>query len=170
MVLFQLSRKRHLNDGSPDITKRLRVIKSMKEVVYKDAQNNIEKAQAHQKKNYDVRHSVPMFAKGDLVLWKNMANTHRMGGKLDPKWLGPYKVEEITDKGLYRLQCQKSGRILKQVISSLQLKPYVERLAQLASSLAYAILNEQHSNCYFYYRMKQGLAKNRQFVSRIKEV
>ena len=112
---------------------------------WEDAQKNIEKAQSHQKKNYDLRHAVPMFAKGDLVLRKNMVNTHRMGGKLDPKWLGPYKVVEITNKGLYRLQCCKSDKMLKQAISSLQLKPYIERLAQTASGLAYVLLYKQ---CY----------------------
>ena len=131
---LQSCRKRHLDDDSPDVTKRLRAIKGMKEVVYKEAQHNIEKAQARQKKNYDLRHAVPTFAKGDLVLRKNMVNTHRMGGKLDPKWIGPYKVEEVTDKGLYRLQCQRNKKILKQAISSLQLKPYIQRLAQQAST------------------------------------
>lgn len=128
----------------------------MKEVVYRDAKKNIEKAQSHQKKNYDLRHSIPMFAKGDLVLRKNMVNTHRMGGKLDPKWFGPYKVVEITDKGLYRLQCHKSGKMLKQAISSLQLKPYIERLAQMASSLAYVLVYKQYSK----FNLLQGEAED----------
>lgn len=112
----------------------------MKEVVYKDAQRNIQKAQSHQKKNYDLRHAVPMFAKGDLVLRKNMVNKHRMGGKLDPKWLGPYRVVEITKKGLYKLQCHKSNKMLKQAFPSLQLKQYIERLAQTVSSFAYVLV------------------------------
>ena len=56
-----------------------------------------------------------------------MANSHRMGGKMDLKWLGPYHVEEITEKELYRLKCIKSGKLLKQAFSSLQLKAYVDR-------------------------------------------
>ena len=117
----------------------------MKEVVYRDAKKNIEKAQSHQKKNYDLRHAVPMFAKGDLVLRKNMVNRHKMGRKLDPKWFGPYIFVEITGKGLYRLQCHISNKMLKQAISSLQLKPYIERLAQTVSSLAYVLLYKQYS-------------------------
>ena len=84
----------------------------------------IAKAQQHQKKNYDCHLAVPMFKRGNLVLRKNMANTHRMGEKLDAKWLGPYEVQKITEKGLYQLKCTKSGKVLKQVFTSLQLKGY----------------------------------------------
>ena len=56
-----------------------------------------------------------------------MANTHRMGGKLNAKWLDPYEVKEITEKGLYQLKCMKSGKVLKQAFSSLQLKGYSGR-------------------------------------------
>ena len=46
-----------------------------------------------------------------------MANSHRMGRKLDPKWHCPNEVKEITEKGLYQSKCMKSGKVLKQVFS-----------------------------------------------------
>ena len=119
--------ERHSTDDNPQLAKRLKTIKALSEVVYNNAGQNIAKAQAHQKKNYDRRHAVPMFKRGNLVLRRNMANSHRMGGKMDAKWHGPYEVEEITEKGLYRLKCMKSGKVLKQGFSSLQLKAYSSR-------------------------------------------
>ena len=100
----------------------MRSIKALSEVVYKDVDSKIRKAQVGQKKYYDQCHAVSMFKKGDLVLRKNMTNTHRMGKKLDARWLGPYKVEQITEKELHRLKCTRSGKVLKQAFSSLQLK------------------------------------------------
>ena len=111
--------------------------------MYKNAEQNIIKAQAHQKKNYDRRHAVPKFQKGDVVLRKNMANSHRMGGKMDSRWLGPYKVEEITAKELHQLKCVKSGKLLKQAFSSLQLKAYVDRSTSKVMEYYECILNFQ---------------------------
>ena len=70
-----------------------------------------------------VKHHVKFTLK--QVLRKNMTNTHRMGVKLDARWLGPYKVEKITEKELHQLKCTRSGKVLKQAFSSLQLKPYI---------------------------------------------
>ena len=122
-----LLQERLSTDDNSQLAKRLKTIKVLSEVVYNDAGQNIVKAQQHQKKNYDRRHAVPMFKRGNLVLRRNMANAHRMGGKLDAKWLGPYEVQKITEKGLYQLKCMKSGKVLKQTFSSLQLKGYSSR-------------------------------------------
>lgn len=62
---------------------------------------------------------------GTKVLLKNMKNSHRMGGKLDPKWLGPYTVVEKVGKGRYRL-CSKTGDTVKKLYSSCLLKEYFE--------------------------------------------
>ena len=42
------------------------------------------------------------------------------------RWLAPYKTEEITDKELHQFKCVKSRKLLKQALSSLQLKAYVD--------------------------------------------
>lgn len=36
---------------------------------------------------------------GQLVLMKNNKNVHRMGGKLEDKWLGPYEIVSCLNKG-----------------------------------------------------------------------
>ena len=64
-------------------------------------------------------------AVGTNVLLKNMKNSHRMGGKLDSKWDGPYTIEEKLSKGRYRLR-SKQGVVLKKLYSSCLLKEYFE--------------------------------------------
>ena len=56
-----------------------------------------------------------------------MANTHRMGRKLDARWLGPYKVEQITEKELHRLKCTRCGKVPRQSFLLFQLMPYICR-------------------------------------------
>ena len=70
-----------------------------------------------------------------------MANSHRMGGKMDSRWLGPYKIEEITAKELHGLKCVKSGKLLKQAFSSLQLMAYVDRSTSKVMEYYEHILN-----------------------------
>ncbi len=56
-------------------------------------------AQQQQKATYDAKHNTKTNIKvGDEVLVKNMKNAHRMGGKLDIRWTGPYKVIEDAGK------------------------------------------------------------------------
>ena len=93
--------ERRSSDDNLEITKRLRPIKALSDVLYKNAKQNIIKAQTHQEKNYNRRHAVPTFKKGDVVISKNMANSHRLCGKIDSRWLGPYKYEEIIAKELH---------------------------------------------------------------------
>ena len=50
-------------------------------------------AQARQKKAYDKkRHNPDVFKSGSLVLKKDMKQKKRAGGKMDFKWIGPFKV------------------------------------------------------------------------------
>ena len=60
---------------------------------------------------------------GSKVWLKNMSNTHRMGGKLDDVYLGPYTVAEVVDKGCYRLQ-NESGKKLKKLYNGVLLKEH----------------------------------------------
>ena len=54
-----------------------------------------------------------------------MRHNHRMGGKLDVRWNGPYTVVAKLSKGRYRLQSQNGG-VLKKLYSSCLLKEYSE--------------------------------------------
>ena len=60
---------------------------------------------------------------GSCVLLKNMTNSHRMGGKMDCTWKGPYTVHEMVDKGRYQLQ-SKSGKVLKKLYNGVLLKEF----------------------------------------------
>lgn len=47
------------------------------------------------------------------MLLRNSARDGRKGDKLAARWLGPYKIEAVLEKGVYRLSNPTSGRILK---------------------------------------------------------
>eukprot|EP00731_Ephydatia_muelleri_P038643 Em0841g1a len=74
-------------------------------------------------------HPIPVpsksFSSGTMVMLKNMQNSHRMEGKLDKKWLGPYEVVESLSKGRYRLK-SSDGSILKKAYNSFLLKEYLQ--------------------------------------------
>ena len=65
------------------------------------------------KKNFDKKHRGHMELEvGDLCFVDNRVHNHRMGGKLDAKWGGPYTVLEVfPDKNQYRLK-NKHGQEL----------------------------------------------------------
>ena len=107
------------------LAKRVRQLKTFKESVFPEVDRNIKNAQSHQKKNYDKRHEAFSFSIGDEVLKKNMKNKHRMGGKLDVKWLGPYVITRLTEDGNFELRCSKSGTPLKQRVPITHLKKYI---------------------------------------------
>ncbi len=85
------------------------------------AKENIKKAQVKQKKRYDAKHKKPDFNVGDKVWRYNSRKQTRKGGKLEFNWDGPYEIAEQTTRGTYKLK-SKSGKILKQGISSINLK------------------------------------------------
>nr|GEU97666.1 reverse transcriptase domain-containing protein [Tanacetum cinerariifolium] len=51
------------------------------------------------------------FHLGDLVYWSNEASRGEDGGKLGPKWEGPYEITEALGKGAYKLR-DRSGNTL----------------------------------------------------------
>lgn len=61
---------------------------------------NIEKAQARQKKQYEAKHNTnTKITVGDKVLVKLMKNESQKGGKFEPQFTGPYTVAEDIGKG-----------------------------------------------------------------------
>ena len=70
---------------------------------------------------------------GSKVWLKNMANSHRMGGKLDPVYTGPYTVVEIPDKGRYSLQ-RADGTRLKKLYNGVLLKEVLDPADQSDSA------------------------------------
>ena len=67
---------------------------------------HLQHAQEYQKQMYDAEHNtMTTISVWDEVLLKNMKNTHRMGGKLDIRWTGPY---EDIGKMRYKLKWKNS--------------------------------------------------------------
>ena len=71
---------------------------------------NILIAQQKQKEQYDRKHSKPeVYSIGACVWKKNFTRKKRAGGKLDSKWVGPYKITHSMGRGLYRHQESYQG-------------------------------------------------------------
>ena len=63
--------------------------------------------------------------KNDLVFKRNMVNVSRKGGKLDPKWQGPYMILDIDRQRRVLLQDVQTKKILKARCAYDQLKPKI---------------------------------------------
>ena len=84
---------------------------------------NIVAAQARQKEQYDKKHSNPdIFTAGAFVLRKDMKRKKRAGGKMDFKWLGPYRIVKSMEKGLY--QIESTSHPNEKRVHGIHLKPY----------------------------------------------
>ena len=69
-----------------------------------DAADNIKAAYKKQKLDYDRRHMSKTEIKvADIALLKNNKRFDRKGGKFSQKWLSPYIVMNISDKGVATL-------------------------------------------------------------------
>ncbi|GKD04773.1 hypothetical protein Tco_1179747 [Tanacetum coccineum] len=55
-------------------------------------------------KYYNARARSTSFRPGDLVYQNNEASRAEDGGKLGPKWEGPYEVTEALGKEAYKLR------------------------------------------------------------------
>jgi hypothetical protein len=68
------------------------------------AKQYIDRAQAHQKKYYDMKHrNAPIFQENDQVM-----KFVPVGGKLDSCWNGPYTIHKRTGEHTYLLRTQGS--------------------------------------------------------------
>ncbi|KAK3884874.1 hypothetical protein Pcinc_010849 [Petrolisthes cinctipes] len=62
---------------------------------------------------------------GMHVLQSNLRNESRKGGKMEPKWTGPYKILAIDCNQRVALETVKNGKKLNRRISYNQLRPYL---------------------------------------------
>ncbi|GJW05122.1 reverse transcriptase domain-containing protein [Tanacetum coccineum] len=79
------------------------------------------KSKAKMEKYYNVRVRNTSFKPGDLVYQNNEASHAEDGGKLKPKWEGPYEVTEALGKGAYKLR-GRNGNILPRTWNVCNLK------------------------------------------------
>lgn len=105
-------------DASIDIERRVQVLQQ--------AKNNIILAQEKQKQAYDRKHSCPeVFEVKALVLKKDFTRKKRKGGKLDPKWVGPYRIIRKLGRGLYRLRELSDPTKVVSRVNGVHLKKYI---------------------------------------------
>ncbi len=64
------------------------------------------------------------FQVGAKVLRRDFTRRKRKGGKMDPKWLGPYTIARDLRKGLYSLKAVDSADVVVSRVNGAHLKPY----------------------------------------------
>ena len=86
---------------------------------------------------------------GQLVLMKNNKNVHRMGGKLEDRWMGPYEIVKCLEKGRVKLKNLQSGKVLKNTYHAVNLKVYhsEDNNACEVMSEATVTLSEKEKQC-----------------------
>ncbi|GKF53973.1 hypothetical protein Tco_0160883 [Tanacetum coccineum] len=62
------------------------------------------KSKARMEKNYNAKVHSTTFRPGDFVYRSNEASHAKKGGKLGPKWEGPYEVVEALEKRAYKIR------------------------------------------------------------------
>lgn len=67
---------------------------------------------------------------GAKVLKKDFLRKKRKGGKIDPKWLGPFEVASNLGKGFFALQDIKMKKIVIPRVNGAHLKLYLSPLEQ----------------------------------------
>ncbi|GJU32769.1 reverse transcriptase domain-containing protein [Tanacetum coccineum] len=69
------------------------------------------KSKAKMEKYYNSKVRGTRFKPGDMVYRNNDASHDKDGGKLGPKWEGPYEVTEALGKGAYKLKDRKGNEL-----------------------------------------------------------
>ncbi|GJU16086.1 hypothetical protein Tco_1144052 [Tanacetum coccineum] len=69
------------------------------------------KSKKKMEKYYNSRVRGTSFKPGEMVYRSNEASHAKDGGKLGPKWEGPYEVKESLGKGAYKLKDRKGNNI-----------------------------------------------------------
>ncbi|GJV25297.1 reverse transcriptase domain-containing protein [Tanacetum coccineum] len=71
------------------------------------------RSKAKMEKNYNARVQSTSFRPRDLVYQNNKASHAEDGGKLGPKWEGPYEVTKTLGKGGYKLRDRNGNTLLR---------------------------------------------------------
>ncbi|GKA37832.1 hypothetical protein Tco_0724397 [Tanacetum coccineum] len=69
------------------------------------------KSKAKMEKYYNSKVRSTSFRPGDMVYRSNDASHAKDGGKLGPKWEGPYEVTESLGKGAYKLKDRNGNEL-----------------------------------------------------------
>ena len=101
-----------------------------------EARTNILYAQQKQKEAYDRKHFIPeCFEVGSVVLKKDFRRKKRKGGKLDEKWVGPYRIIRAHGRGLYRLENVADPTKVIARVNGVHLKQYLVRISKSSCNI-----------------------------------
>lgn len=117
---------------NPDIT-NARIIDLIDEIpqIRRKARNQVSQAQIKQKDHHDRKmKKANHFEIGDKVLYFNVTLDQSHSGKFNPKWKGPFIVQQVLPHGAYKLQTV-DGQSLSTPINGNLLKHYHEPVFQL---------------------------------------
>ena len=93
--------------------------------ILQKVKSNILEAQTKYKNQYDRKHATPLkFKVGSMVLMKDFRRKKRKGGKMDPKWLGPFSVAKDLGKGFYKLKSMANSTCIMKKVNGAHLKIY----------------------------------------------
>ena len=82
---------------------------------------------------------------GALVLLRNSARDSRKGDKLNKRWLGPYRVEEVLGKGVYLLANQVVSSRRQSMDAGMQCAKIRFHIVQTSASLLEQCHSTQNS-------------------------
>ena len=116
------------NVTKKEVTTAIDSLHSFQKEMYSAVSENIADAQKKQKNYYDSRHQPQIFSVGEKVLVENTAQKIRKGGKLEDKWLGPYKINREIRSGAYALETI-DGKLLKKSCNVARLKVFHEEVS-----------------------------------------
>ena len=104
----------------------LEVMTDIRQKIHNVAAKHISKAQAHQAKNYNLRHKGETLKVGDKIMKKNKKAEQRKGNKLGPRWLGPYLIIAVHENGNYMVANPKMGKVLATRCPQSKCKLYID--------------------------------------------
>ena len=137
VICFLLQMRLEEDDGTAnaeppteeDVTQFVSADQELRRSTYVRVKSNMDIAQKKQQEQYYKRMSkgVKSFnlIQGDVVYKRSMKNLTRKGGKMDPKWSGPYRILHIDSSKRVKLLNIKTNSELKGRSAWDQLKPEV---------------------------------------------
>ena len=115
-------------DSEQEIVDKFNAIDKIRGVIHNAASDEIARSQLKQAKYYDSRHCGSKLSVGDKVLHYNRKAAQRQGDKTAPKWIGPYTIVKVHDKGNYTVK-DKNGKQLATKVCASNLKLWQEPIA-----------------------------------------
>ena len=111
-----------------EIVEKFDAIDKIRNVIHNAASDEIARSQLKQSKYYDSRHCGSKLSVGDKVLHYNRKAAQRQGDKTAPRWIGPYTIVKVHDKGNYTVT-DKNGKQLATKVCASNLKLWQEPIA-----------------------------------------